>query len=111
MIQNVVWQRAMERNDFRPDMAAFRSAPPCFSEHATGKTVDFSLLSVEGKISESPTYRWLLENAPKYGWGQSFREGGRDTTRNPRHNGIAVEAWHWRHKSLRVGPTLAELLR
>jgi len=60
-------------------------APPGYSEHHTGRALD---LSPGGVIfGETKTYRWLLENAGKYGFVESIPN---DST-----NGEDWEPWHW----------------
>jgi zinc D-Ala-D-Ala carboxypeptidase len=70
------------------------SAAPGFSEHHTGRAVDVcdsdelanrSFLTEAFELTES--YAWLVQNASRYGFTQSF---GRDNRR-----GIAYEPWHW----------------
>lgn len=48
-------------------------APPGYSTHGLGTTVDIS--------NYAPTYAWLKANAPRFGFTQQF----------------AKEPWHWRH--------------
>lgn len=67
--------------------------PPGFSEHATGYAVDFGLRpalcpDVEACFASTSAGRWLISNAPKYGFELSFPIGNRQ--------GVAWEPWHWR---------------
>ena len=73
--QNIFWQSELRKHQFDFEAAAYKVAPPCFSEHATGMAVDFSLTSIHTKISQSPVYSWLQKNAKTYGWRQSFERG------------------------------------
>lgn len=68
-------------------------APPGFSEHHTGYSVDFGSATVpkcnfQQCFSSTSAGRWLAENAAAYGFEMSF----------PRNNaqGVAGEPWHWR---------------
>ena len=99
-IQNYLWQSAVRTAENDHQVAAFKTAPPCYSEHATGKSVDFSLADTEAKIAENDVYPWLLKNASKYGWIQSFPAGAKHTTKDPDKPGLLVEEWHFKHKSL-----------
>lgn len=69
------------------------SAPPGYSEHHTGYTVDIGdgdvpAVNVEPGFENTPAFRWLQANAAKYSFELSF----------PRNNpqGISYEPWHWR---------------
>ncbi|MEO1194159.1 MAG: M15 family metallopeptidase [Pseudomonadota bacterium] len=69
------------------------SAPPGYSEHATGYAVDFADgrnrgCDFETCFAETPAGAWLLENATAFGFELSFPEGN--------EQGIAYEPWHWR---------------
>ncbi len=73
--------------------------PPGFSEHATGYGLDFGLRplapgcpDVEACIARTRAGRWLLDNAPEYGFELSFPAGNAQ--------GVTWEPWHWRW----VGP-------
>jgi D-alanyl-D-alanine carboxypeptidase len=66
------------------------SAAPGYSEHHTGRCVDFTTLGVatlEEEFERSPAFQWLRRNATGYGFTLSY----------PRDNlhGIAYEPWHW----------------
>ncbi len=75
-------------------IAAKHSAPPGHSEHHTGYAVDIGDITLpETDISydfqNTPAYSWLLVNAHRYGFEQSF----------PQNNvqGVSFEPWHWRY--------------
>jgi D-alanyl-D-alanine carboxypeptidase len=77
-------------------------APPGHSEHATGYALDFAFRprangcpDAEACVAATPAFRWLVANAPRYGFEMSFPAG----------NGQKVkwEPWHWRW----VGATAA----
>ncbi|MGY4674861.1 M15 family metallopeptidase [Ursidibacter arcticus] len=67
----------------------FFSAPSGFSEHHTGLAIDF--YPVNSKFEYSATYRWLTQNADKYGFVQTFTESNANKT------GVSVESWHWKY--------------
>lgn len=80
-----------------PDGAGDRAisvAPPGYSEHATGYALDFAVRpstgcpDVEGCMAASPQARWLLANAPRFGFELSFPGGNRQQ--------VKWEPWHWR---------------
>lgn len=69
------------------------SAPPGYSEHHTGYALDIGDgkrpdTDVESSFGETEAYRWLQQNAVRYGFELSFPPG------NPQ--GVAYEPWHWR---------------
>ena len=60
------------------------SAEPGRSNHGFGLAVDFSVLPFFQKINTShPQYKWLAENASKFGFKR-----------------IASEAWHWEYQNI-----------
>jgi len=66
------------------------SAAPGYSEHHSGRCVDFTapgFPALEEEFERSAAFRWLQRNAMKYGFNLSY----------PRRNihGIAYEPWHW----------------
>ena len=69
-------------------------APPGYSEHATGYALDFAVRpangcpDVDACMAASPAARWLLANAPRYGFELSFPGGNRQQ--------VKWEPWHWR---------------
>lgn len=77
------------------DTRALSVAPPGHSEHATGYALDFAFRprvngcpDAEACVAATPAFRWLVENAPKFGFEMSFPAG------NPQ--GVKWEPWHWR---------------
>ena len=85
--------RAFQRKIIRERMAtglAFREvilsvAPPGYSEHHTGRALDLAPSEIE--FATSKTYRWLKQNAAKFGFYETM-------PRNP--EGPAFwEPWHW----------------
>lgn len=76
------------------------SADQGYSEHQLGTTVDFTTEKIGGGLAgfdRTPEYKWLTENAYKYGFVISYPED------NPYY---VFEPWHWRF----VGTALAQRL-
>lgn len=76
------------------------SADQGYSEHQLGTSIDFTVPEVGGafsKFQREPAYRWLENNAYKYGFALSYPEG---------NSYYRFEPWHWRF----VGVSLAEML-
>lgn len=69
-------------------------APPGHSEHGTGYALDFTVRPADGCrdaeacMAARPAFRWLRENAPRFGFELSFPPG------NAQH--VKWEPWHWR---------------
>lgn len=68
-------------------------APPGFSEHQTGWVLDigdFNDLEADDNplFERTPAYRWLRENAARFGFELSFPPGN--------WQGVSFEPWHWR---------------
>lgn len=65
---------------------------PGHSDYQTGLAVDIEPYAkyIEN-VSESEEYKWLLDNAYKYGFIQRFQEGKEDIT------GFKYSAWHLRY--------------
>lgn len=74
--------------------AAKLSAPPGHSEHHTGYAVDIGDITlpetdINYDFQNTPAYSWLLTNARRYGFEQSFYENNLQ--------GVSFEPWHWRY--------------
>ncbi len=73
---------------------AWASAPPGHSEHATGYVIDFGTRDRQGCPDADACFaagtvgKWLLANAPRFGFELSFPAGNRQ--------GLKWEPWHWR---------------
>jgi len=79
-------------------------ALPGRSEHQTGMAVDFGAcptkrgirddsgnrLELKNDFETLPEYQWLLNNASKYNFEQSFTKENQDIT------GFPAESWHWK---------------
>jgi len=75
--------------------------PPGYSEHQTGLAADISILGVGmEKIEKKKDWRWLVENAHKYGFILRYPADKTDVT------GISYEPWHFRY----VGAPHAEYI-
>lgn len=87
-------QRINENNFKKKGVSAFRtSAPSGYSEHSTGLAIDFN--SVNGADFKQggkhhKAHQWLLANAHKYGFTQTFTEEYSKKTN------VSVEEWHWK---------------
>ena len=65
---------------------------PGYSEHHTGCALDLATPDapvLEPAFADSAAYRWLRENAGRFGFSLSYPEGNTD--------GIDFEPWHWRY--------------
>ena len=76
-----------------PATRAEVSAPPGYSEHHTGYTVDLGDgdrpdLNLQTEFDSSKAYEWLKNNAVSYNFELSFPKD------NPQH--VSYEPWHWR---------------
>lgn len=71
------------------------SARPGYSEHQLGTVVDFinqeSGLELSEKFSTTEAFKWLTENAHKFGFVLSYPPGKEKIT------GYQFEPWHWRY--------------
>jgi len=76
------------------------SADQGYSEHQLGTTVDFTTVKLGGnfnQFADTLGYKWLLDNAYKYGFILSYPEN---------NSYYQFEPWHWRF----VGKSLAMML-
>ncbi len=72
----------------RPYANAVRwTAPPGYSEHVTGRAVDF--VPSDAAFKDLPAYRWLRERASGFCFIESYPLGNA--------GGFEWEPWHWRH--------------
>ncbi|MBC7880957.1 MAG: D-alanyl-D-alanine carboxypeptidase family protein [Anaerolineae bacterium] len=75
--------------------AARYVAPPGFSEHHTGYTLDLGdgsapKTDLKTEFERTKAFRWLTKHAQKYGFEMSFGPNQKET-------GVAYEPWHWRY--------------
>jgi len=75
------------------------AARPGYSEHQTGLALDIfcTTNSSTQTFADSDAYKWLLDNAHKFGFILRYPEGKEEIT------GYAFESWHYRY----VGKELA----
>jgi zinc D-Ala-D-Ala carboxypeptidase len=71
------------------------SAPPGYSEHATGYVMDFGdrnnpHCNLQTCFATTPVGMWLAENGSAYGFVLSFPKGN--------SQGVMYEPWHWRYE-------------
>jgi hypothetical protein len=91
-VQEDLWHNQIDRRGSE-EAAAKWSAPPGYSEHATGYALDImDKDSPETELQQSfegtCAFSWLSQHAGKYGFQMSFPPG------NPQ--GVSYEPWHWR---------------
>ncbi len=60
------------------------SAPPGYSEHATGLAIDLNEL--DNTFENTEAFKWLTKNAHLFGFEMSFDGSGK----------VSRESWHWR---------------
>ena len=70
------------------ELAARWVKPPRCSEHETGLAMDIGQLSMN--FSNTPAYRWLMENAHNFGWILRYPPN------SLQHTYVNYEPWHWR---------------
>ncbi len=71
------------------------SAPPGFSEHATGFAIDLGDGSQPGtnlsqSFEQTAAFSWLKANGARYQFVLSFPQGN--------SQGVSYEPWHWRYE-------------
>ncbi len=78
------------------------AARPGHSEHQTGLVIDMTSKTepLADSFSNSEAYKWLKENAYKYGFIERYPAGKTYLT------GYSPESWHWRY----VGEEAAKLI-
>lgn len=75
-------------------------AKPGTSEHNTGLAVDFN--GVEDNFYKTKEYKWLMDNAHKYGFIERYQKKWKDCT------GIIYEPWHFRYVGKEYAPKIKE---
>ncbi len=72
----------------RPFLNAIRwTAPPGYSEHITGRAVDF--VPSDADFKDVPAYQWLRKHAADFCFTESYPLGNA--------GGFDWEPWHWRY--------------
>lgn len=89
---------------FGTQKADNQAARPGHSEHETGLV--FDIFSKENtstsNFKDSEEYKWLKENAHKYGFIERYPEGKEYLT------GYNFEAWHWRYVGIEAATQIHE---
>lgn len=106
-LQTRLFKRQMERekskeviDDEEAEKRAARIvARPYTSEHNTGLAIDFN--GVEDNFYTTKEYKWLINNAHKYGFIERYQKKWQS------HTGVIYEPWHFRY----VGKETASLIR
>ena len=78
------------------------SADQGYSEHQLGTTVDLTTVKTNGKLEgfdKTPEYKWMKENAYKYGFILSYPFGNKY---------YKYEPWHWRYVGVMLATKLHE---
>lgn len=90
------------KNWYGETKADAQAARPGYSEHQTGLALDvFSTDNqLTGTFKDSEGYKWLKNNAYKYGFIERYPEGKEYLT------GYEFESWHWRY----VGKKAAKII-
>lgn len=92
---NAIMAKSTIAREEAEKLAAQSVAKPKTSEHNSGLAVDFN--GVEQNFSSTKEYKWLMENAHKYGFIERYQKKWQDYT------GVIYEPWHFRY----VGKELA----
>lgn len=91
--QRKIYQRLMEKGQTFQEIADRGTAPPGYSEHMLG--IAFDLVPSNSAFVETAARKWLLENAEKFCFVESYPED--------RKNGFLWEPWHWRYNGCDTG--------
>lgn len=92
--QRQLFERQISRQNGSEEAAARLSAPPGYSEHHTGYTIDIRDrdepdTDLKYAMENTQAYQWLRENACQYGFELSFPDNNQQ--------GVSFEPWHWRY--------------
>ena len=71
------------------------------SEHHLGLAVDFN--NVKPNFENTKEFKWLTENAEKYGFILRYRKDKKEIT------GVGYEPWHWRYVGVEHAKKINEL--
>ena len=82
--QREIFKRRMEEGKTLEEVARF-VAPPGYSQHETGRAID--VVPSEAAFEITETYKWLKNNAHKFGFVESYPENNPDS--------IPWEPYHW----------------
>lgn len=87
--QQRILERKLARGQTWSEILAV-NAPPGYSEHHTGRAIDFAVPGappLTEEFEETTAFAWLRENASEFGFRLSYPRG------NP--CGFIYEPWHW----------------
>jgi zinc D-Ala-D-Ala carboxypeptidase len=92
--QRKVFQDQLKKKQTEASAARY-VAPPGFSEHHTGYTLDVGdgsapRTDLKTEFDQTKAFRWLSKHGQKYGFEMSFGP-------NQKATGVAYEPWHWRY--------------
>lgn len=92
--QDQLFIRQIGRHNGSEQAAAKLSAPPGYSEHHTGYTIDIRdrdapETDLKYQLEDTRAYQWLTQNACQYGFEISFPDNN--------SQGVSFEPWHWRY--------------
>ncbi len=76
------------------------SADQGYSEHQLGTTIDFITTGLGGQLAgfgKTDSYKWLIENAHRFGFVLSYPEGNKY---------YIYEPWHWRYIGVKIATYL-----
>lgn len=82
------------------ERAATVVAKPYTSEHNTGLAVDFN--GVEDNFYTTKEYKWLINNAHKYGFIERYQVKWQNVT------GVIYEPWHFRYVGKKYAPLIKD---
>ncbi|MCH9055558.1 M15 family metallopeptidase [Synechococcus sp. PCC 6716] len=91
--QTLLWQDQIQRQGSE-ELAARLSAPPGYSEHHTGYSIDLADGSrptqddITLRFINTKAFEWLNSHGREFGFELSFPENNRQ--------GVMYEPWHWR---------------
>lgn len=79
-----------------------QAARPGYSEHQTGLAIDVfsSDNQLSGTFKDSTGYKWLKDNAYKYGFIERYPENKEYLT------GYEFESWHWRYVGIEAATVI-----
>ena len=75
-------------------------AKPYTSEHNTGLAIDFN--GVSSNFYKTKEYKWLMDNAAKYGFIERYQEKWKSKT------GVIYEPWHFRYVGKKHAPLIKQ---
>ena len=99
--QQALFTKQVSKHNGSAEAAARLSAPPGYSEHHTGYTIDIRDrdspdTDLKYALEQTRAYGWLGQNACRFGFEMSFPDNNAQ--------GVSFEPWHWRY----VGSPIAQ---